>query len=581
VPSPRRPRVRPVRRAAARLPRLVLAAAVLLSAATAMSALSALSYTPSASASTRTGGDTRPNVLLITTDDQTLTDLRHMPRTRRLIADQGVSFEGVSPHPLCCPARAEILTGQFAQNNGVRSNAGRYGGYKRLRTGNTIATWLQDAGYHTVFMGKFLNGYTRRSDSGAAPGWDDWNPTVRGVYQYHHYMVRHDDRVRTYQRYQTDMFTNLAVQKIRQASRRKRPFFLWQSYVAPHVRCPPSEETEMCWRTPMPADRHRGLFRGALPPAMDSPAFNEADLTDKPFPLSKTPLLSREQLAHVRELHRRRLQSLQAVDEGIATMFEALEATGELDNTLVIFTSDNGYLLGQHRYVGKVMPYEPALRVPLLMRGPGLPRGVERNRVATPVDLAPTISAVAQARPGLPMDGRNLLPVARGTAPGWETLLVQAGPYRKRDEAQGWLYRGVRTDRYTFAYYLFSDEYELYDRRRDPEELDNLAGDPRYAPVLRALRWRAAVLASCVGRECRRSFRALPAPRRDGSSGQPTTDPSSAPTTEPTTPTTEPTTAPSTDPSTAPTPGTGTGTVAEPTTGATTQPSTADATAGA
>ena len=176
-----------------------------------------MSYT-ALPARTRNGGHARPNVLLITTDDQTLTDLAVMPRTRRLIAGQGVSFDGMSPHPLCCPARAEILTGQFAQNNGVRSNRGPYGGYKRLHTRNTIATWMQDAGYRTIFMGKFLNGYNAEVYSGHAPGWDDWNPTVRGVYNYDHFTVRHNDRLRTYHKYQTDVFTDLANHKIRKAS---------------------------------------------------------------------------------------------------------------------------------------------------------------------------------------------------------------------------------------------------------------------------------------------------------------------------------------------------------------------------
>ncbi len=525
VPRPHLPVHRTVRLAAPL--RLLLVAVVTLSG------VALDSYAQTATAGTPARSDDRPNVLLITTDDQTLADLAYMPRTRRLIADRGVSFAGVSPHPLCCPARAEILTGQFAQNNGVRSNSGRYGGYHRLRTRNTIATWLQAAGYHTVFMGKYLNGYKSDSDRGPAPGWDDWNPTVLGVYRFHDYTVRHNHRLQTYSAYQTDMFTNLATRKIREATATDQPFFLWQSYVAPHVTCPPSEETEECWRPPVPAARHRGMFADAVPPSMDSTAFNEADLSDKPFPLSTTRLLSKEEQRKLLLLHRRRLQSLQAVDEGVAAMLGALRKTGELDNTLVVFTSDNGYLLGEHRYVGKVLPYEPALQVPLLMRGPGIPQGVVRHRVATPVDLAPTISAVARARPGLVMDGRNLLPVAQGRAAGWETLLVQAGPYRLRDEPYGWFYRGVRTSRYTYAHYLYSDEDELYDRRVDPEQLDSIAGDPRYAPVLQELKRRAHLLESCSGRDCRRSFGPLPAPLA-APPAEPTPDPAPVDTAAPT-----------------------------------------------
>ena len=502
--------------------RLLLAAVVLLSG------VGSLSYVQTASASARAGGTTPPNVLLITTDDQTLTDLAHMPLTRHLIADKGVSFDGMSPHPLCCPARAEILTGQFAQNNGVRSNRGPYGGYKRLHEDNTIATWMNSAGYHTVFMGKYLNGYNGAHTTGRAPGWDDWNPTVHGVYRFHNYAIRHNNQVRYYKKYQTDMFTDLAVQKIRKASKSRRPFFMWQSYMAPHASCPPSKETETCWSPPHAAARHRNMFTHAIPPAMYDLSFNEKDMSDKPFPLNTLPRLSAKTKRSILDLHRHRLQSLQAVDEGVAGMFRALRRTGQLSNTLVIFASDNGYLLGEHRYTGKVMPYEASLKVPMLMRGPGIPQGVRRNRIGTLVDLAPTIADAAGVRPQLLVDGHSLLPVARRAAPSWETMLIQAGPYRPRDDANGWFYRGVRTDRYTYAHYLFSDEDELYDRRTDPYQMDNVAQDPRYAKVLAALKRRTAALKGCAGQRCFRSFPQLPAPLEATPSAPAPTDPGSS-----------------------------------------------------
>jgi arylsulfatase A-like enzyme len=469
--------------------------------------------------------NTRPNVLLITTDDQTMSDLKYMPRTRRLIGAAGVTFDGISPHPLCCPARAEILTGQFAQNNGVRTNRGAYGGYRLLKRRNTISSWLNRAGYRTIFMGKYLNGYDRYSDNGAAPGWHDWNPTVAGVYEYRDFSVRHNTKVRHYRgRYQTDLFTDLAVRKIKGASQAKAPFFLWQSYVAPHGACPPSKETERCWVPPQVASRHKGMYRSATPPLMDTPVFNEVHNEDKPWPLRSLEPLDRAAQSKVVRLHRRRLESLQAVDEGISRMLGALKRTGELRNTLVIFTSDNGYLLGEHRYSGKVLPYEPALKVPLLMRGPGVPRGVVRHKVATTVDIAPTITAVAKANARLTMDGRNLMPVARG-GDSWETLLIQAGPNRPRDEPYGWFYRGVRTKRYTYVEYPrgpAGPQTELYDRQVDPLQLDNLTYNQgtrdRYAEIIAELSRRTAILEGCAGRECRRSWPALPAPE-PGSGG--------------------------------------------------------------
>ncbi|MDQ4086203.1 MAG: sulfatase [Actinomycetota bacterium] len=519
--------------------RLLLAAAVVLSAAAFQAPTQTASAAPGPGDNDPTKPepkpDTRANILLITTDDQTLADLRYMRRTRRLIAGHGVTFDGISPHPLCCPARAEMLTGQFAQNNDVRSNLGLHGGYRRLRRYNTVGRWLNRAGYHTVFMGKYLNGYGPRSDNGPAPGWDDWNPTVGGVYNFHGYRVRHNRRLQRYQTYQTDFFTNLAVRKIREASQRREPFFLWQSYMAPHLACPPSMETARCWAPPKPAARHRGMFRDVVPPSIRSEAFNEADLSDKPYPLVNSKLLDDEQVARIHKVHRARLQSLQAVDEGVATMLDTLRRTGELRNTLIVFTSDNGYLLGEHRHMGKVLPYEPSLQVPVLMRGPGVPQGVVRDRVATPVDFAPTFTEVADARAGLVMDGRNLLPIARRNAASWENLLIQAGPYRPWNEPDGWFYRGVRTDRYTYAYYLYSDEEELYDRRHDPDQLQNLAGDPRYRLVLRSLRRQTETLRDCAGWECRQSFRPVPGPLDDA--------PQEATSTTPTEPAQDPPTA--------------------------------------
>jgi N-acetylglucosamine-6-sulfatase len=274
------------------------------------------------------------------------------------------------------------------------------------------------------------------------------------------------------------------------------------------------------------------MFANAIPPSMRNPAYNEAKIKDKPWPVRALPRIDRPTTRKILRLHRRRLEALQSVDEGVARMFRTLRRTGELRNTLVIFASDNGYLLGEHRYTGKVMPYEQALKVPLLMRGPRIPHGVVRNRIGTLVDLAPTIVAATGARPRLVMDGHSLLPVARHAAPSWQTLLIQAGPYRPADEAVGWFYRGVRTDRYTYAHYLARDQDELYDRSTDPDELKNVAHDPRYAKVLAALKRRSAALNGCTGQGCFRSFPPLPAP----SDPTPTTPAPASPTPTPTNP---------------------------------------------
>ncbi|MGH3507276.1 MAG: sulfatase family protein, partial [Nocardioidaceae bacterium] len=391
----------------------------------------------------------RPNIVLITTDDQRDRDLRFMPLTRRLLEDAGTSFTGISPHPLCCPARAELLTGQYAQNNGVRSNRGAYGGYAALDNTQTLGTWLQNAGYRTAYLGKYLNGYGFWDAVGPEPGWTSWHPTIRGTYNYSNFTVSHGGRAEHVSDYQTDYFTALARRQIRTWSKGAAPFFLWQSYMAPHTT-----RRDGRWLPPRAASRHLSLFQDLALDTRTSPAFNEADLSDKPLEMQQRPRLDRTDIRHLERWNRQRLRALRAVDEGVAATLSTLEAVGELDNTLVIFTSDNGYLLGEHRVEGKILGYEPSLRVPILVRGPGFPADTDLKATATTIDIAATIVAAAGAEPGLPLDGQDLAPVAARVRPGADSVLIQGGPRNRREDAIGWFYRGVRTARYTYMHYL-------------------------------------------------------------------------------------------------------------------------------
>lgn len=456
--------------------------------------------------------DRRPNILLITTDDQSLPDLQYMPLTRQLIADQGVTLEGISPHPLCCPARAEILTGQYAQNNGTRSNKGRKGGFQSLlRPDATVAVALDQAGYSTSFLGKFLNGWAQGVPGLTMPGWDHFQPTLKGIYNYENFTSVTSDGVAWPQQdsYQTDFYTDLAVQRIQDEAGGKEPFFLWQSYVSPHTTS--VRGIENTWIPPVPAARHRDEFGDVVPAAMNDPSYGESDVADKPAEIQGLEWGETKDEAAL-ALNRGRLQALQSVDEGIAAMLRALELTGQADNTLVIFTSDNGYVLGQHRFLGKNIPYEPALAVPFLVRGPGLPEGVVRDRIGSSIDIAPTIMAAAGVEPLLPVDGRDLLPVLTTGAGSWVTMLIQAGARRPIEQPFGWFFRGVRTDRYTYVRYAMSGDVELYDRRLDPYQLDNITGSAAYATVERQLSHRLRVLQHCAAAQCRAGFPRLAEP---------------------------------------------------------------------
>jgi N-acetylglucosamine-6-sulfatase len=456
----------------------------------------------------------RPNIVLISTDDMATSELRRMPKTRALLEGPGIRFtDSISPHPMCCPARAEILTGQFAQNNHVRTNAWPTGGYYRLDSTNTLPLWLQGAGYQTAFLGKYLNEYGMRDSREVPPGWDHWQSIARGgVYDYYNYRLNQDGRVRDVRGvYQTDYWTEQSERLIHQMSSDDRPFFLWQSHVAPHTACPIMNYGAGCWENPMPSMAYTRAYDHAPLPQRKKPSYDEADVSDKPRYIASKKQIAPRRATRYRELYQRRIESLQSVDDAVARTVAALDEEGELDNTLILFISDNGFLLGEHRTWGKNMGYEESLQVPLLMRGPGVPAGVRSDQTVSTVDLAPTIAAAAHATPGLDVDGRNLLPVVSGDQPGWQTILIQAGP--STAQKGGWMFRGVRTARYTYMERTKSPAVELYDRQRDPFELRNLHGDPAYARVEAELRMRLDRLKDCAGADCRQRFGPVPAPQ--------------------------------------------------------------------
>ena len=452
-------------------------------------------------------GDTRPNIVLITTDDQTMSDIAWMPHVRHLIAEQGVTFtNALSPHPLCCPARAEILTGQYAQNNGVRTNAPPLGSFLRLRSSHTIATWLHAARYQTAFIGKYLNQFQLAVTPQA--GWDIFNPTLDGVYAYYDYTMFNNGRPKRYQKlYNSDLLARQTSRYIERFSTSGQPFFLWASYVAPHGQCAEVHELT-CWKTAVPAHRDARKFSDTRSPSLTDPAFDEDDVSDKPPDLANNALVHR---GAINERFRSRIRSLQAVDRAVVRTVRTLRQTGELDNTLIVFTTDNAYLLGEHRRRGKNAPYEQALRIPLMMRGPGVPAGQTRAQTATLLDLAPTFLRLAKQPATLRIDGRALQPyLEQASAPGPDTVLIQAGP--RPGERAGWHFRGVRTDRYTYVHYKVTGFTELYDRSLDPAQLRNVAGDPGYIDIEHELARRTRVLGRCSGEACRVRFGRLPQP---------------------------------------------------------------------
>jgi arylsulfatase A-like enzyme len=443
------------------------------------------------------------------TDDQTVEQMKVLPRTRALIGDAGASFESsFVSFPLCCPSRASFLTGQYPHNHRVLENYPPRGGFQRLDADETLAVWLSRAGYFTGQIGKLMNGYST-SPVGVPPGWAEWHGE-KTENRYYGYGLYENGRTVTYgdpeenpedpadpASYSTDVYTRKAIDFIAAHAPSAQPFFLWVSYNAPHSGGPdpPPSVHSRCRGNAKPAQRHLGAFAGE--PMPRPPSFAEADVSDKPRSLRAIEPLDEADAGNIQQVYRCELESLLAVDEGVERIVGALAASGELDDTALIFTSDNGFFHGEHRIsFGKNRVYEEAIRVPLLIRGPGIVPGTEVEEPVVNIDLAPTILDYAGARARIPQDGRSLLPLAaRPERLRGREILIDTNTYK-----------AIRTPRYVYAeHFARADrgERELYDLRRDPYQLESRHRVKRLADVRRALADRLDALRVCDGAECR------------------------------------------------------------------------------
>jgi N-acetylglucosamine-6-sulfatase len=447
----------------------------------------------------------RPNVVVLMTDDQTLDSMSVMPKTRELLGDRGTAFtRSFTNYALCCPSRATLFTGQYAHNHGVLGNGPPAGGYTRLDRSNWLPLWLQAAGYRTMHVGKFLNGYGRLSAPTEVPfGFNDWHGTVDpSTYSFYGYTVNENGTLRTYgaarepELYSTDFLARRASELLAAAAPSPQPFFLSVAFLAPHSGGPRDPDDPPGHATPMPAPRHLNAF-SALPLPIP-PSFNEADVSDKPLAMQQRPPIGAGRAAAIQEGYQQRLESLLAVDDAVETIVAALGATGELDETLILFTSDNGFFHGEHRVpMGKLLAYEPSISVPLYMRGPGVPKGETVRQLVTNADLAPTILDAAEARPGRVQDGRSLFGLLEDPGVQWgRELLIEGG------SNQGLTFTGLRNYRWKYVEHA-TGEAELYDLERDPDELVSRHADPALAPIRFAMASRLARLRSCVGEACR------------------------------------------------------------------------------
>ena len=401
--------------------------------------------------------DERPSVLLIVTDDQRWDTLWAMPEVQRSLVTPGVTFENAfTTSSLCCPSRASILTGAYPHTTGVYTQGLPHGGFRRFEDSTTIATQLRRTGYRTGYFGKYLDSYQSDALAGyVPPGWDRWVAFVHS--QYFDYGLSVDGTIEEHgyapEDYSTDVLAGAADAFIRSSN---GPILTVFAPAAPHEPAVPARADE-------------SLF-GDLPP-WTPPAFDEVDLSDKPGYVRAFRHLGVQRTAELEQLRRDQYRSLQAVDRAVGRLLDALEDTGRLDRALVIFTSDNGLLWGEHRWLKKEVPYEEAIRVPLVVRADAIAARSRDEHLVANVDLAPTIADAAGV--DLPdAEGASLLPLMRGETPPWRSALLIE---HVRGTNPIPTYCAIRTPNQLFVRYE-TGERELYDLVSDPAQLENLAG---------------------------------------------------------------------------------------------------------
>jgi arylsulfatase A-like enzyme len=487
----------------------------------------------------------RPNVLVIMTDDQTVSQFnpRVMPKTFAALSDGSTRFtRSFVSSPLCCPSRAGFLTGQYAHNNGVLDNTPGYASL--IQKDRTLFTWLHAAGYRTAHIGRFLLGYDTYSTEAPSPdepplpappnppGVDDW--FGYDAYPTHYFSAPFSDNggfvdTAAYKHgYITRAIDAQAREFIGQAAPSDQPFFLWLAEVAPHTTNDPPRGPCSAGAPASEPDTYKQWRNEPLP---EPPSFNESSIHDKPAWITFRRPLKKDAVKAITRAWRCALASLTSVDRGVGSVVRLLRNLGELDDTAIFFTSDNGLLYGEHRVVlQKLYPYDEALRVPLMARipraylGGATPPKFVSNPVAN-IDLTATILALANAQPCdnqgrcRTLDGRSLLPLLGGPGQPWPQqrgILSQVGnrlcgiqpqagtgiknqydAIRTRDQLYVELNRREAT---TGA--CDRPEYELYDLKKDPYELKNVAVNPALKPpppLQASLADRLHRLAACAG----------------------------------------------------------------------------------
>ncbi|GAA4499132.1 hypothetical protein GCM10023191_045470 [Actinoallomurus oryzae] len=445
----------------------------------------------------------RPNIVFVLTDDLASNLVPYMPQLQRM-ERQGTTFTHYFvTDSLCCPSRSTTFTGKFPHDTGVFTNSGADGGYRAFNAHgnqrNTFATALRSAGYRTAMMGKYLNGYQPADP--VPPGWSEWDVAGDGYPEFD-YSLNENGRVVRYGHRPSDYLTDVLNRKgqdfIARSARAGQPFMMELATFAPHGPF-----------TPAPRDAAR--FPGLKAPR--GPAFNEADMSDKPAWIKDHPELTAKQINKIDTSFRKRAQAVQAVDKMLGDLQAALKANGVERDTYLVFGSDNGFHMGEHRLTqGKMTAYDTDVNVPLVVTGPGVAAGHRTSALAQNTDLCPTFETLGGVKVPDAVDGRSLTPFFTGDTvkDTRDAVLVEHhGPDNavndpdRPTEASGNppSYEAVRTAHEVYVEYA-DGEREYYDLAKDPDELDNTVGR---VPAKRLARLRSTLhrLEKCSGTACR------------------------------------------------------------------------------
>lgn len=414
----------------------------------------------------------RPNVLVIVADDQRATGtLRVMPKTRAWFQDEGTSFvNAYATTPLCCPSRASILTGRYAHNHGVHTNFDP----RPLESSPTLPHHLQDAGYRTAIVGKYLNSWPLEDPP---PHFDRW--AIEDAYDYYDTTFNVNGRLQNVDGYSTTYLQRKALRFLKSFEHRDwKPWFLYVAPLAPHEPYTPAPRHDRApvpgWEVPVERDRS------------DKPSWVRA--TDVPR-------------GYIGKVAERQQRTLKSVDGLVGRLAKTLARLGEGDDTLAIYLSDNGYLWGEHGLLEKRLPYAPSVQIPLLLRWPGvIQAGRVDRRFAANIDVTPTVLDAVRVKTPRRLDGRSLLERwerrhllleywrdPQLPLPAWSSIISRGFQYTEyRSRSGAVMFR------------------ELFDLVNDPAQLENVLVDDDSPTALRAMnlarlleRYRRCSGASC------------------------------------------------------------------------------------